>query len=489
MSDSYKNIAKTNLVFGGVKVLQVIVNVLKTKVVAVLLGPSGVGIQTLLLSTVTTLYQFTNCGISQSCVREISMNAEHERRSKIIQTLNTLALVLGMVAGLLCFLFSSVISKIVFGNDDFSWMFRVVSIALFFESVSTSQVAVLQGIRAIKPLAISSLIGSILVVVVSVPIYYYFGEKAIPAVVALGFALPGIVYFICRRRQFKLSIYCPSFDKGHAKSILTLGIALMASNGIMAIFTLCLNTFINLHGSSRDVGFYQAACTCTYSAINILVAILASDFFPRLSSQIDNNSVAWETTNTQIDLFVLVLGPIISIMVLFPNLFIRLLYSSEFVAVSTAVKIMGISLIFRIPWHCFSYIILAKGDKVKYLVVDAILGNGLFLVGNILGFYLNGINGIAVSFVFSSILVFAILYVTVSVSYGFKLSRTTIISGIAVLLSLVVMYLCNSQNESKMFIIISYIIFALLAIVCFASLERKAGVFSVLLCKLGLKKR
>ena len=54
MSDSYNNIAKTNLVFGGVKILQVIVNILKTKVVAILLGPSGVGIQTLLTSTITT---------------------------------------------------------------------------------------------------------------------------------------------------------------------------------------------------------------------------------------------------------------------------------------------------------------------------------------------------------------------------------------------------------------------------------------------------
>lgn len=487
MSDSYNNIAKSNLVFGGVKLLQVIVNILKTKVVAILLGPFGVGIQTLLISTITTLYQFTNCGIAQSGVREISINNSSESRSKIIQTLNNLAILLGMIATLICFIFSATISKTVFGNESFAWMFKIVSIALLFESISSSQIAVLQGIRAIRSLAVSSLISSILVVLISIPAYYYFGESAIPSVVALGFALPAIIYYLCRRKYFKTPIELSDFSKTHTKSILKLGVALMAGNGIMALFSLCLNTFINLHGSSIDVGYFQAASTCTYSAINILVAILASDFFPRLSAQIENKNKAWEITNTQIDLFFLVLGPIVSIMVIFPNLFIRLLYSSEFLAVSDAVQIMGISLIFRIPWHCFSYIILAKGDKNKYLFIDAILGNGLFLGSNLLGYYLYGITGIAISFVVSSLFVCIILYITVNRSYGFNLGKNTLISGTLVLFLLLAIFFCNFNNNSKCLTIISFIIFTILLFFSSVSIERKTHALSTIICKLKRK--
>lgn len=487
MSDSYNNIAKTNLVFGGVKILQVIVNILKTKVVAILLGPSGVGIQTLLTSTITTLFQFTNCGIAQSGVREISINGDVESRSKIIQTINMMALILGLIATALCFIFASSISKIVFGTEKFSWMFQIVSVSLFFESVASSQVSILQGIRAIKYLAISSFVGSTLVVIVSIPIYYYFGEDAIPLVVVLGFGLPAIVYIFSRRKLFKTPFKKSGFNKRHAKNILVLGVALMAGNGIMAIFSLFLNTFINLKGSSVEVGYFQAASTCTYSAINILVAILASDFFPRLSAQIEHKEKAWEITNAQIDLFFLVLGPIISIMVMFPNFFIRLLYSSEFLNVRDAVQIMGISLFFRIPWHCFSYIILAKGDKTKFLFIDAILGNGLFLGSNVLGYYLYGITGIAISFVFSSLLVCFILYLTVCKSYGFKLSRTTLITGGPILILLLLLFFCNYHIKGILPIICSYVILVTILIVSLVTLERKTHLLSSIICRLKKK--
>lgn len=487
MSNSYNNLARTNLVFGGVKILQVIVNILKTKIVAILLGPTGVGVQTLLISTLTTLFQFTNCGIVQSGVREISINSDFERRSRIIKTLNTMALCLGLIATAICFVFSSNLSKIVFGNREFAWMFQIVSVALLFESIATSQVAILQGIRAIKSLAVSSLIGSILVVIVSIPIYYFIGENAIPIVVALGFGLPAIVYFTCRKKFYKTSAKASGFNKNHAKSILILGVALMAGNGIMALFSLCLNTFINLHGSSTDVGYFQAASTCTYSAINILVAILASDFFPRLSSQIENKSMAWEITNTQIDLFFLVLGPIISIMVLFPNFVINLLYSYNFLVVSDAVQIMGISLIFRIPWHCFSYIILAKGDRKKFLFIDALIGNGLFLGSNILGYYLYGITGIAISFVISSLLVCSILYITVSKSYGFRLNRNVLLTGSSVLMLLLILFICNFQQDNMLLDRFSYVIFGVLLVISFVALERKTHALSSLLCKLRRK--
>lgn len=487
MADSYSNIAKNNIIFGGVKVLQVIVNILKTKVVALLLGPSGVGIQTLLISTVTTIFQFTNCGIAQSSVREISINDAVEIRSKIIQTINRIAFILGIVATLLCFIFSSILSEIVFGHEGFAWMFKVVSIALLFESVSASQTAILQGIRAIKSLAVSSLIGSILVLIASIPIYYLYGEDAIPLVVAMGFGLPAIVYLIYRRNYFKDSIRRRGFNKAHAKSILALGITLMAGNGIMALFSLSLNTFINLNGSSVDVGYYQAASTCTYSAINILVAILASDFFPRLSGSINNEKSAWEITNAQIDLFFLILGPVISVMVLFPGIFLRLLYSSEFLSVTDAVQIMGISLLFRIPWHCFSYIILAKGDKNKFLFIDAILGNGIFLASNLLGFYLYGITGIAISFVISSLLVCVILYITVNRSYGFKLNHTTLISGFSVLVAVSILFVFSYHNNNQSLKVISYIIAGVLMIISIVAVERKTRAISAILCKLRIK--
>ena len=479
---SYNDIAKTNLVFGGVKVLQVIVNILKTKVVAILLGPVGVGVQTLLISTVTTLFQFTNFGISQSSVREISIAKDSTTKDGVLSSLNFMALAFGVTASILCFICAPILSKIIFGDEKATWMLHIVAVSLLFESIATSQIAILQGLRAIKKLAISSLLGSVAVLLVSIPIYYYWGEQSIPIVVTIGFLFPAIIYLITRKRHYTPHNKISEVWRHHAKSILTLGIALMAGNSIMALLNLGLNAFINQYGSSAAVGYFQAANTCTYSAITILTAILASDFFPRLASKIDKSSEAWEITNTQIELFVLVLGPIVSIMILFPEFCIRLLYSSEFLIVSMPVQIMGFSLLFRIPWHCFSYIILAKGDKKRFLFIDAIIGNGIFFASNILGFYIAGLKGVAISYVIVSLIVAIILYSTVHNNYGFTIKRSIMILGVTILIALSAIFVCTLYEKYFIMRLLSFIIFLILLLGSIVIFNRKTHLFNILRC-------
>ena len=423
MSNEYKDIAKTNLIFGGVKLLQVIVNILKTKIVAVFLGPIGVGIQIMLINAITTFYQFANLGIAQSTVRELSVSQEDNKKRKIVKAVRFITVLLGIISSIIFFICAPLFSEMLFGKDTFAWMLRIVSVSLFFESISNTEIAILQGLRRIKALSIASLISSILVLIISIPLYYYWKDKAIPYVLAFGYALTTIIYVIFRNK-YKYSNKMPYKELiDTSKPIFSLGFALMASNGVMSIFALLTSTFIYRIGSSEDLGLFSAASTCTYSAINILVAILAADYFPRLSSVISNLDEAKELVNKQIDLLLAILTPIVGFIIIFPSLFLNLLYSSKFDSASDAVQLMALSLFFRIIWHCFSYIILAKGDKKIYFFVDACFGNGIFMLLNLFGFWLFGLSGIAVSFIVASIIVCIILYIVISNKYNFNISR------------------------------------------------------------------
>ena len=48
---SYRQIMKATSLFGGVQIFQIIISVIRSKFVAILLGPSGMGIVGLLAST------------------------------------------------------------------------------------------------------------------------------------------------------------------------------------------------------------------------------------------------------------------------------------------------------------------------------------------------------------------------------------------------------------------------------------------------------
>lgn len=69
---SYKGIFKATSLFGGLQFYQILISVIKSKFVAVLLGPLGIGIQGLLTSATDLIKQITSMGIAQSAVRDVS---------------------------------------------------------------------------------------------------------------------------------------------------------------------------------------------------------------------------------------------------------------------------------------------------------------------------------------------------------------------------------------------------------------------------------
>lgn len=69
---SYRSIFKATSLFGGVQIYQILVNVIKSKIIAILLGPEGIGLIGLYQSVLELLKSFTSLGITQSGVRDVS---------------------------------------------------------------------------------------------------------------------------------------------------------------------------------------------------------------------------------------------------------------------------------------------------------------------------------------------------------------------------------------------------------------------------------
>ena len=61
---SYKSIFKATSLFGGVQFYQILIQIIRSKFVAVLLGPMGVGILGLLSSGMQLIQSFTNMGLA-----------------------------------------------------------------------------------------------------------------------------------------------------------------------------------------------------------------------------------------------------------------------------------------------------------------------------------------------------------------------------------------------------------------------------------------
>src|SRR5690606_5192291 len=88
--NSYRQILKATSLFGGVQVFNILIAIVRSKFVALWIGPTGYGITTLLTSTLNLIVGMTNLGLDKSAVKEISFNYTQENPLKVSLTIQIL---------------------------------------------------------------------------------------------------------------------------------------------------------------------------------------------------------------------------------------------------------------------------------------------------------------------------------------------------------------------------------------------------------------
>jgi hypothetical protein len=69
---AYRQIMKATSIFGGVQVFQIIIGIIRSKFIAVFLGPTGMGISGLLQVSIGMIAGLTNFRLSSSTIKSNS---------------------------------------------------------------------------------------------------------------------------------------------------------------------------------------------------------------------------------------------------------------------------------------------------------------------------------------------------------------------------------------------------------------------------------
>ena len=185
---------KATSIFGGVQVINIIISIARSKILAILLGPAGIGVLGLIMSTTKLMSSLTNFGLGISAVKEIAIAfelADKKQLAKTIVIVKRWFWYTGLFGAILTLILSPVLSQLTFGNKDFTIAFVWLSITLLLNQLTSGSFVYLQGLRKLKHLAKANVIGAALGLLASIPIYYYLGVQGIvPAMIitsVLGF--------------------------------------------------------------------------------------------------------------------------------------------------------------------------------------------------------------------------------------------------------------------------------------------------------------
>lgn len=427
--NSFRNILKASSIFGGVQVFNILISAIRLKFVAVILGPSGMGVAGLFYSASLTIQQFASLGLNLSIVKEIASSKEDEGRMRhLLAALRPLILASAALGALVCIAFPGLLSKATFGSNAFTSGFLLMSAAVFFSILGVALMSILQGLHAVKPLSKASLVGSSVGLAVGVPLYWLMGTRGIvPAMVALSFATC-LWYWLSLRKV--LEVESAEWDREKhlplLKRILLMGLLLMSNDLFRNLCNFLVNIFVSRNGGLDDVGFFQSCNNMTMQYSAIVFTAMAMDYLPRLSATTGDNSKMCGVVNRQIEVVGLMITPIICGVVLFSPLVIEVLQTSKFLVAVPLLRLLAMAVAIRALMYPLGYIAFAKDNRKLFFWMESVGANLLTLSLSCCGYWLWGLYGLGIASVIDCCVCLAVYIIVNRKLYGYRFSSISL---------------------------------------------------------------
>ena len=398
---SYKTILKATSLFASVKVVTIIVNIIKNKVVALLLGTRGVGVLGIFTTTLNLINAVSDLGLSKSSVRNISLahaTQDIKKVSKIVFIFRRILYLLSIISAILTLVFSKQLSLYSFGNYNYSWSFAWLSIAVLLNSISTGQLAILQGMRQLKALAKATTVGAFLGLAISIPLFYLYGEQGIvPSLILSGLTALLLSVWFLKRIKFPAVEVSKKELTIEGKDMVKLGIAMMLVSFMVALSGFILRAYINKQSGVDNVGLFQAGFTIISGYFGMIFTAMSTDYFPRLSAISTDNKKIESEVNKQSIISLILLCPLVVLLLFIMPLVIQSLYSYKFIEATNYVNWAIFGVVFQAAGQTMGMILLAK-NKSNVFVSFVLIFQSLFLLTSVYFFNEYGIKGLGVAY-------------------------------------------------------------------------------------------
>jgi O-antigen/teichoic acid export membrane protein len=373
---SYNQIVKSTGLIGGSEIVIIIIKIVKTKLVAILLGPLGVGISGLFDSTLGLVGTITKLGIGFSSIRDIAQAAgtnDIRRISRTLKVLRTWVWFTGILGLTTVVVFSKQLSIWSFGDQRHQISFIILSVVLLVMAISGGQLAILQGLRKISDLAKAKVFGVLMGLFVSIPLYYIYGIDGIIPAIILNSLLALLISWYFSRKINIIPVEMTIKEKfSGGIDMIKLGFFVVVSGLVSTGSLYLVRIVIAQKLGEESVGFFQASWSISTMYIASVLGAMATDYYPRLSAIINDKVQMSKLVNEQTEMALLIAGPLIVGMIGFVHLIILVLYSNKFLpAVPMLEWQLAGTFVKVISWP-LGFVLLALGKGNKFVISEAL---------------------------------------------------------------------------------------------------------------------
>lgn len=424
----------------------------RVKLVAVLLGPSGVGLVGLYLSATGLVGTIAGLGIDSSGVREVAEahgSGDEDRIARTVKTLHRACWATGMLGWLLAAGLSYPLSVYTFGSGERAWAIAILGITILIGSVSSGQGALIQGTRRIGDVARMGVLGAVTGTLVALALYAWLGERGIvPVLIVTATVNLGFSWWFARRIPLTSVSLSWHETLGNSKQLVGLGLAFMYGTLLAAIVGFAIRSLIVRNLGLDANGIYQAAWGISGMFAGFILGAMGTDFYPRLTAAAHDNAQVNRLVNEQTEIGILLALPGLLGTLAFAPWLMHLFYSVKFLPGAALLPWFVLGVFGQVISWPLGFIQRAKG-KARWIFLSQSHVHLLYLVLALILIAAYGAVGVALAFALSTyihcLLVFGIAHWLSKFAWTSSVARLILASASMVGTAFVAQLLTNDM--------------------------------------------
>lgn len=266
--------------------IRIISGILTTKAIAAFIGPEGMALIGNLRNLLSSIHSIAILGIYNGVVKYVSdFKNNILELSKTISTAFYLGFISTTIISFLCYYNADLLNRWIFGAYDYSYIFKVIALAVPFYSLNMFSFSIINGFSKYKILLVINIIGQILGLSITLILIW---QNNIDGALVSVVITPSIIFLITlvaitNRRSLSSQIKASNFDLSIIKKLSVFSLMALITAIFLPLVTIVIRNYIIENIGMKEAGYWEGMNRISNYYLMFVNSLLALYILPRFS--------------------------------------------------------------------------------------------------------------------------------------------------------------------------------------------------------------
>jgi PST family polysaccharide transporter len=387
--------------------VKMLTGLISVKIVASIIGPSGVALVGQLNSFASIMMSLSSGGINSGITK---YTAEYRKEKSSIKRLLSSALrvtfTCSLVVGGLMIGFHTFLSRSIMRSSEYSYVFIIFGFTILFYALNMMLISIINGFKEFKKYVLINIINSLFGLIFTLSFVFTLGLKgALISIVTYQSVMLFVTLWMVRKlpwvkpEYFREKINLEILKKYSRYAIMT-----FATAATVPVSQMLLRGYVISHISPVQAGWWEAMNRISNMYLMVITTSFSVYYLPRLSELTDNIQLSKEIFKAyKVVIPLLLVG--FSTVYFLRFFVIRLLFTSQFLPMEHLFIWQLLGDFFKISSWLLAFVMIAKSMTKMFVFTETIFSL-LFIVIGFLFMRYNGVVGITQAYLLNYFLYF-----------------------------------------------------------------------------------